>query len=36
MSESVGGETGESTVSKYEKKQSEEQNSRLQDTLVRM
>lgn len=36
MSERVGGGTGESTVSKYEMKQSEEQDSRFPDTLVRI
>ena len=36
MSERAGGGTGESSVSKYEMKQLEQQNSRLRDTLVRL
>ena len=36
MSERAGGETGESTVSKYEMKQSEKQNSGFPDILMRI
>jgi len=36
MSERAGGGTGESTVSKYEMKQSKQQNSRFPDTLMRI
>lgn len=36
ISERAGGGPGESTVSKYELKQLEQQNSRLRETLVRL